>query len=418
MGSVRALHLLVVSSALAPCGCGLLLDLDAPSAAMDGSLPVADSAPDTLLDGAAIEDPFLGARRIAMASRFACSIEAQAVYCWGSNEYGQIGIAPSAPVPTPMRVAVPDAVRVYAASADDEAETAEPEANAVCASLELSGALVCWGLNTGGVAALPPSSWAPPTRVMLPDADADAALGGHHACSVLASHAVWCWGRNTYGQLGTGAALDVPAPPSVVVGLDANRIAAGLAHTCAVLRGGGVACWGRNDSGQLGVGAGIDMTARPMLVAGITDARDVAAGNRFTCAALMSGRVMCWGQNRYGELGVGDTIDHSSPIEVSALGDAAQISAGHEHACVRHWLSSIACWGQNEEGELADLALGVYPAPEERPDLVGVPSAGFHATCMRTVDRSVWCWGLNDQGQLGDGTFTTRSTPAPVPGLP
>jgi hypothetical protein len=87
------------------------------------------------------------------------------------------------------------------------------------------------------------------------------AAGAYHTC-LLQSGAVFCWGRNTDGQLGIGATSSF-LPPTMVPGITtAVAIAAGGYHTCALLAGGTVMCWGNNDHGQLGVGTNISSPPR------------------------------------------------------------------------------------------------------------------------------------------------------------
>ena len=85
-------------------------------------------------------------------------------------------------------------------------------------------------------------------------------------------------------------------------------------HTCLVLNSGGVACWGQNDFGQLGIGSTSNVGDQPgqmdslelvQLGAGRT-AVAIAAGDQHTCA-LLSGGVACWGRNNVGQLGIGST---------------------------------------------------------------------------------------------------------------
>jgi cysteine-rich repeat protein len=162
---------------------------------------------------------------------------------------------------------------------------------------------------------------------------------------------------------------------------------------------------------------------------------DIDTGGFFTCALGANGRVKCWGQNQYGQLGVptlwkpeGDTPDEMGDALTSAeLGPgltARALTLGGAHACVLLDDGAIKCWGSNGAGQ---LGLG---DTEDRGGLPGqmgsalptlnlgtgrlalAVTAGFQHTCALLDDGSVKCWGWNLGGQLGLGDTLTRGTAA------
>ena len=99
-------------------------------------------------------------------------------------------------------------------------------------------------------------------------------------------------------------------------GRTAKMISAGYAHTCAVLDDDSVKCWGRNNYGQLGFGDTSNRGDGPGEMGDNLDAVDlgtgrtakmISAGDVHTCAVLDDDSVKCWGDNDYGQLGLGDT---------------------------------------------------------------------------------------------------------------
>src|SRR5262249_28447722 len=81
----------------------------------------------------------------------------------------------------------------------------------------------------------------------------------------------------------------------------------------------------------------------------------IAGGNsEFNCALLTDGTVRCWGNNNYGQLGDGTTIEHNTPVAVVGLTGVAEIAVGSAHVCARVTDGTVRCWGYNGNGQLGD----------------------------------------------------------------
>src|SRR4029077_9164494 len=103
-------------------------------------------------------------------------------------------------------------------------------------------------------------------------------------------------------------------------------------------------------------------------VGSLTGITEIAGGSDHGIALRSDGTVWAWGDNAYGELGLGSGGDRTSPAQVTAVTG------------------------------LCSLTTGASPSPALRSD------------------GSVRAWGGNTLGQLGDGTTTSRSMPVPVSG--
>jgi len=406
------------------------------------------------------------ARRISAGLLHACAIvdtgtDTGAVYCWGNNEYGQLGNGiPSSSETIPVRAGVITGATAIAAG---ESHT--------CA-IVAGGAVECWGddfyAQLGDGVSGPPS--ATPVAVTLPGPATSIAAGDNHTCAQLASGEVACWGWNYYGQLGTlPRGPDIVLPPAIVVtasgaiavgagGSDscavigdgtvkcwgassnyaemprlvdeligATRVAVGGAYyggptTHCALVGDGVQCWGDNAFGQLGNGVST-RTRSPVDVVGIADAVDISAGGVHTCAALaLPGGVKaarCWGANDDGQLGDGTSNSSGVPVDVYDLG-ATQVAAGYEHTCALRSDGVVACWGFNNRGQLGQPPSGdaqVVPANLSLGSVAIQVVAGYDHSCALLQGGTVWCWGSNQWGQLGLGNTVDSYSPAQVPGL-
>jgi cysteine-rich repeat protein len=283
-------------------------------------------------------------------------------------------------------------------------------------ALRADGTVRCWGMNGSSQLGLA-ADYVPrylPSRVPGITGAVDLAVGDRHACVVLGSGAVWCWGVNDSGQLGIGE-TSTHRPPVQVPGLaTAVAVAAGGWHTCALLADGTVRCFGSNHSGQLGDGTQEDR-ASPVTVAGLGNVASLAAGWNHTCARLVDGAVRCWGDNGEGQLGDGTTNPALHPVAVVGIDRALEVSAGGAHTCALGAGGVPWCWGANWAGQVGNGSLDAQPTPVA-VGLTGIVSlsTGAFFTCAVDADGATSCWGNDEEGQLGDGTITSAQ-PTPVP---
>jgi len=189
-----------------------------------------------------------------------------------------------------------------------------------------------------------------------------------------------------------------------------SRMATGKSHSCLVRENGTVWCWGENRYGQLGDGTTLDHLS-PVSVGGIINIVAVTAGYWHTCALQADGHVWCWGDNDSGQIGDGSTVDRPNPVLVN-ISNVVAIGAGQQNTCTLIGDGSVRCWGASPGGPPS-------PSPTSISGIsngTGLAVGPYH-TCALLATGSVRCWGENFEGQLGDGTTTDRSTPVGVVGL-
>lgn len=185
-----------------------------------------------------------------------------------------------------------------------------------CAARE-DDTLWCWGDNEFGnlgngtaTDALEPIVVPSVTKV------AAVGLGAWDSCVAHHDGTVECWGANSVGQLGDGKPTPARSIPAPVPGLKgAVGLALGWLHSCALLSDGTERCWGANYAGQLGDGNDENL-AQPTEVKGLTGAVEIAVGLDHSCAWRGQGDVMCWGSNYKGQLGDGTTTFRSTAVPV------------------------------------------------------------------------------------------------------
>jgi alpha-tubulin suppressor-like RCC1 family protein/outer membrane protein OmpA-like peptidoglycan-associated protein len=348
-----------------------------------------------------------GTRQIAAGKSHVCAISGVGstsppgegtLYCWGDNQYGQLGIGNTTNSSVPVAV--------------------------------VSNA----GFTNGMVKGL--------------------VLGDNHTCAIQNVNSfdkLYCWGLNNKGQLGDTTTQN-RSLPTAVQGVFATGIpyfsgslshkqpmAAGSEHTCAaqILPASTfLYCWGENGSGQLGNGTTADSatpvsTGLEVLRAGGTYTTFVTAGHDFTCSTD-SGVVKCWGDNSSGQMGNGtNPTDVLVPTAIPNNGafvnsGANTIVAGGQTACFVTSALIVWCWGANDAGQVGDNTQATQNRPTRVADNAG---AGFtngllggfnnnHAGIA--IGNSVtdgfvcltgWCWGGNASGQLALNTTARTALP-------
>jgi alpha-tubulin suppressor-like RCC1 family protein len=284
--------------------------------------------------------------------------------------------------------------------------------------LTSTGAAYCWGRNDyGQLGDGTTTNRTSPVPVAGGLTFQALAAGGYHTCGLTASGAAYCWGSNQYGQLGDGMQTDRGSPVAVAGGLTFQALSAGDYHTCGLTASGAAYCWGNNSVGQLGDGT-TNSRSRPVAVAGGLTLRALSAGSDHTCGLTASGAAYCWGYNSYGQLGDGSTTNRTSPVAVAGGLTFQALSAGDYHTCGLTSTGAAYCWGNNAYGQLGDGTTTSRSSPVAVAGglTLRALSAGSAHTCGLTASGAAYCWGLNGDGQLGDGTTTSRSSPVAVAG--
>jgi hypothetical protein len=421
---------------------------------------------------------------LTTGSNHSCaSTDSGAVFCWGSNNYGQNGDNKTWTTNlTPVRVLAgeaggPDADGAYLTN------VAQVSAGLyyTCA-LTNSGAVYCWGSNQfGQLGDNTTANRSTPVRVLAgaaDDADGDGGFlsgvsnisaGAYHVCANTHSDAVYCWGHNFGGQLGDNTTTNRSTPVRVLAGaaVDSNtdgtyligvaELGTGGSHTCARTNSGAVYCWGSNSHyGTLGDGTRWTTRLTPVQVlageAGGSDTDgtylsntvDITVGSNHTCARTNSNAMYCWGDNYNGQLGDNATTNRLSPVRVLAgesiesgtdgayLTNVTAFSSGRDNTCASTASGAAYCWGSGSWGQLGNgdslpydssyssTAVRVLAGEATEPDAEGgyltrvaKLSTGSSHSCALTAGGTAYCWGFN-YGALGDNTTAHRSTPVRV----
>ncbi len=419
----------------------------------------------------------LGSNRVAMTVsaglNFTCArLSRGDIKCWGDNSKGQLGLGDTTDRGSGANE-MGDNLFAINLGTNRVAVAVVAGGEHTCARLN-NGQLKCWGSNAFGQLGQGSTSnrgdapgemgnW-----LVAIDVGTDTGLGterfvvtvatgGFSTCARLDNGRLKCWGLNDNGQLGLADVLDRGDEVDemgdnldfLIIGTNPNLFVAktgsGQDHTCALLDNGTVKCWGLNDVGELGQGDTAhrgdgsgemgDNLATIDLGTGLR-AVDLAVGEDHACVLLANGDVKCWGQNQFGELGVGDTEargdgEDDFGADADEMGDnltvvdlggsnAVSIASSYRHTCALLTDGTVKCWGWNVFGQLGqgDVDTRGDQAGEMGSNLPAIDlgtglravaiSAGRLHACARLDNGRVKCWGSNAFGQLGQGDNADR----------
>lgn len=372
----------------------------------EGSSIGADSPPSQ----PGFTQPSLKSNLMSAGKTHTCAIMTSGeVKCWGQNAQGQIGDGTTIDRPAPVTVLTGGVLSI--SSAEDYS----------CAIMAVGG-VKCWGNNSSGqLGDGTTTNRLTPTNVVgITGRVSGLSLGAFHACAVLSSGSVKCWGNNSSGQLGDGTTSSQLAPTEVV-GLtgDVLSISLGANHSCVVMTTGSVFCWGDNQSGQLADGT-LTNRLTAVRVVGLTGAaQSISSGAAHTCVVILGSGVWCWGRNLRAQLNGSISQYSVTPVRSPVTSGAVIVAAGESHTCALTSTGAVQCWGDNILGQLGD---GKSSSPGTS-NVIGLSngvvniSSGANHICAETSLNQLKCWGDNRFGQIGDGFTVRRNSPQSVTGL-
>ncbi len=276
---------------------------------------------------------------------------------------------------------------------------------------------------------------------------------GFTFCALLASGGVDCWGDGSDGQLGNGATDTESAWPVQVEGVGGTGILSGVTSLtgdnetfCALLTSDGIDCWGAGIDGELGNGS-FTTSATPVQVEGVGGTGTLSRVASLTgtdgtlCALLTSGKVDCWGDGFFGQLGNGifytkPDLGSATPVHVKGVGGTGILSGvtsvtdGFDFFCALLTSGGVDCWGRGDDGELGNGSFTGSDTPVRVEGVGGSGNLGGVASlteatddyCALLTSGGLDCWGYGIDGELGDEVIygaspIGRNTPDQVAGV-
>ena len=279
-----------------------------------------------------------------------------------------------------------------------------------------------WGRNSSGQLGINNrNDQSSPVSVMGGHSFVQICAGESHFVALDVNGQAWCWGWNQRGQLGDGTLTASSTPVSVVGNYKFVSIGCGATQSFGIDESGHLWAWGHSNYGQCGTGFAPNNFSSPQSVLGNHSFIQATGGNWWSAAVRGDGVCMCWGDNRFANLGnaPGNQTDHkSSPISVSGTQGYKQVACGAYHALGLKRDGTLYAWGTNDFGE---LGIGNKGTSTTRPPtsvldnhLFSQVACGEYHSFGIDTNGSAWSWGSQVNGSLGAGAVNDQSSPISV----
>jgi alpha-tubulin suppressor-like RCC1 family protein len=236
---------------------------------------------------------------------------------------------------------------------------------------------------------------------------------------------LWTWGAAYFGKNGDNSSITRSSPVQTISGgTNWKSVSAVARRVSAIKTDGTLWLWGRNEAGgALGDNAIINRSSPVQTISGGTNWKSVSTGGNFSSAIKTDGTLWTWGANNAGQLGVGSTIERSSPVQTISGGtNWKSVSSGYINAAAIKTDGTLWTWGSQGSdlfGIVTYGALGnnsTIPRSSPVQTISGgtnwrTVSAGTSSMAAIKTDGTLWTWGNNFYSALGNNSSIPRSSP-------
>ena len=373
------------------------------------------------------------------------------IYAWGLNSGGQLGDGTTISKSSPVLIGT---------LAWSDISAAKNGSHTV--GILANGAMFAWGVNTNGQLGINVNTnRSSPIQVGTSSWIA-ASAGSLHTMAILSDSSVWIWGsaqvmgdRALLGSTDTSSPVQISAAGSSYTAIDSgiahalaldttgrmwtigtvgtpgnywSDAAVGNEHVTALRSDGRLFTWGNNTvAASLGDGTTINKSS-PVPIGTSSWAAVAAAG--FTSYAIRSdGALFAWGDGSGGQIGDGVTarnmFDTGAPSNFSTGYSWSKISGGANTFLAATSDGTLWGWGDNSFGQLGigttvlsnlPIKIGPFINSASPPTFIDFSAGNFHSAAI-TSNGALYTWGFNNNGQIGDGTTVNKSSPVKIGSL-
>nr|XP_006125335.1 probable E3 ubiquitin-protein ligase HERC4 isoform X4 [Pelodiscus sinensis] len=252
--------------------------------------------------------------------------------------------------------------------------------------------------------------------------------GEAHTLALNDKGQVYSWGLATDGQLGlpgTEECIRIPRNIKSLSDIQIMQVACGYCHSLALSKGSEVFSWGQNKYGQLGIGYEFKKQSSPQLIkslVGIPFAQ-IAAGGAHSFVLTLSGAIFGWGRNKFGQLGLNDENDRYVPNLLKSLRSQKiiHICCGEDHTAALTKEGGVFTFGAGGYGQLGHNSTSHEINPRKVFELMGsivtqIACGRQHTSAFVPSSGRIYSFGLGGNGQLGTGSTSNRKSPFTVKG--
>ncbi len=364
---------------------------------------------------------------IASSYNFSCGIEsAGSLFCWGSGNDGKLGYGDTDDIILPKQV-----------QSESKFTQVSAGVNHACA-VTTDKQIACWGDNSYGQLGNNQTKMAStptPVAKMAGIQYNQVSLGQVHSCALgldtnTKTNRILCWGDNSLGQLGVGSSIaksSVPKAISISSSHNFIQVASTFSDTCGITNNHQVYCWGDNQFGQLGLGKTKHTAYYTPEKLSQTFSYISSGPSQHVCALDESGTAYCWGRNDFGQLGIGNSEDQNKPTKVVTKDNYLQfikIATGGGNTCAISKAYDLYCWGDDRFGQLGNgessessVLYPTYPIDipnQKNPTQWQDVSVGYYHVCATTIDGQNYCWGYNYDGEVGNNSREEEDIPTDI----
>lgn len=324
------------------------------------------------------------------------------LWCWGANNYGQVGIGSTVSQFTPVQIG----------TQNTWAEVAVSDLSSF--AIQQDGSLWAWGYNGYGMLGNGTTTQRN-SPVHIGTASYKKVTANSFATlAIRTDGTLWAWGNNDWPLFGNGTSnTSSSVPLQVGTGNDWKQVVLGIYHVAAIKNDGTLWGWGSNIYGITGNGTPTP-TLIPVQTAVGTSWKDVACGNDSTLAIKTDGTLWAWGTNQLGMFGNGSNEGYSYvPVQIGTADNWKEIDADFSSCIAVKTNGTLWGWGFNSTGALGNGTSDDANVPTQSGTSANWKTATMgvqHAAGIQN-DGSLWTWGRNMNGQLGNGS----SDPSLVP---
>ncbi|XP_061053783.1 probable E3 ubiquitin-protein ligase HERC4 isoform X5 [Eubalaena glacialis] len=269
-----------------------------------------------------------------------------------------------------------------------------------------------------------------PEQVVALDAQNIVAVscGEAHTLALNDKGQVYAWGLDSDGQLGllgSEECIRVPRNIKSLSDIQIVQVACGYYHSLALSKASEVFCWGQNKYGQLGLGIDCKKQASPQLIKSLLGIpfMQIAAGGAHSFVLTLSGAIFGWGRNKFGQLGLNDENDRYVPNLLKSLRTQkiVYICCGEDHTAALTKEGGVFTFGAGGYGQLGHNSTSHEINPRKVFELMGsivtqIACGRQHTSAFVPSSGRIYSFGLGGNGQLGTGSTSNRKSPFTVKG--